>query len=300
MKNRYEAVPGEVLHGKWTGHKWRVDREIGRGANGVVYLVTGAIGQAALKFAGSSEVASETNTLKSLERVRGASPGPFFIEADDVEKDGVIYPFYIMEYIDGMMLHTFMRSKKEEWSFIILIRLLDFLAPLHQSGKIMGDLKPENFIVSGSAHTIRAVDMGGITKQGRSVKEYTSLYDRAAWHSGSREAEPAYDLFAASVLTIALVHKKEVQAAAGQLDRLISIIESSPVLRMAAPILKNALHGQYDSAMMMKKELLICLSGREPLRRSTKKKKKSRKWPVLFIILTVIIFLFFVTLKEMM
>ncbi|OMP66823.1 protein kinase domain-containing protein [Domibacillus epiphyticus] len=292
MKKRYEAVPGEILYGKWTGHKWHVEREIGRGANGIVYLVRGAIGQAALKFADSSAVAAETNTLQSLEPVRGFSPGPFFIEADDVEKNGVIYPFYIMEYIDGLMLHTFMRSKKKEWSFIILLRLLDFLAPLHQSGKIMGDLKPENFIVSGSAHLIRAVDMGGITKLGRSVKEYTALYDRAAWHSGTREAEPSYDLFAATVLTVALVHKNEVQEVSGRIDRLVDIIDSSLVLRKAAPILKNALHGQYDCALTMKKELLVCLSGREALRKRKKQKKKLRKWPVLFIILTVVCVLF--------
>jgi serine/threonine-protein kinase len=292
MKNRYEAMPGELLTGKWTGHTWRVEREIGRGANGTVYLVTGTIGQAALKFADSAAVASETNTLKSLERVRGASPGPFFIEADDVEKNGVIYPFYIMEYIDGLMLHTFMRNKKEEWSFILLLRLLDFLDPLHRSGKVMGDLKPENLIVSGPAHMIRAVDMGGITKKGRSVKEYTALYDRASWHSGTREAEPKYDLFAASVLTITLVHKKEVQDAAGQIERLTAIIESSPVLRLAAPILTQAMDGHYDCAQTMKKELLICLSDKEPTAMRARRKSKSKKWPMLLFFFTFILIVF--------
>lgn len=293
MKNPYEAITGELLIGKWTGHKWRVEREIGRGANGIVYLVTGTIGQAALKFADSAAVASETNTLKSLERVRGASPGPFFIEADDVEKNGVIYPFYIMEYIDGLMLHTFMRNKKEEWSFILLLRLLDFLEPLHNSGKIMGDLKPENLIVSGPTHMIRAVDMGGITKQGRSVKEYTTLYDRAAWRSGTREAEPAYDLFAASVLTITLVHKKEVQEADGQIERLIAIIESSPILQLAAPILQRAISGHYNCAKTMKKELLICLSGKKTTKlRTRRKKRKSKKWPVVLVFFTFILMVF--------
>lgn len=292
MKKRYEATPGELLTGKWTGHTWQVEREIGRGANGIVYLVSGTIGQAALKFADSAAVASETNTLKSLERVRGASPGPFFIEADDLEKNGGIYPFYIMEYIDGLMLHTFMRNKREEWIFIVLLRLLDFLEPLHNSGKIMGDLKPENLIVSGPAHRIRAVDMGGITKQGRSVKEYTTLYDRAAWRSGTREAEPAYDLFAASVMTIALMHKKEVQEAGGHVERLIAIIESSTVLQLAAPILKQAIKGHYNCAKTMKKELLICLADKEPTKMRTRKKSKSKKWPVLMVCFTFILMVF--------
>ncbi len=292
MKKRYEPIPGDVIRGKWTGHMWRVEREIGRGANGIVYLVTGAIGQAALKFADSASVASETNTLKSLERVRGTSPGPFFIEADDAEKEGRIYPFYIMEYISGPMLHTFMINKKKEWAFVLLIRLLDFLGPLHQASKIMGDLKPENFIVADSSHKIRAVDMGGITKQGRSVKEYTSLYDRAAWQAGTRKAEPSYDLFAVAVLTAALVEKKRTQEALGDVEKLAGIIDSSPVLCLAGPVLKKAIRSEYHDAQLMKKDLLYCITGKKTPTRKRKPKKSSKKW-VVFAGAFAIIFVMF-------
>lgn len=292
MKKRYEAVPGDVIKGKWTGHMWRVEREIGRGANGTVYLVTGAIGQAALKFADSASVASETNTLKSLERVRGASPGPFFIEADDAEDEHHIYPFYIMEYIYGPMLHIFMRNRKKEWAFIVLIRLLDFLKPLHESSKIMGDLKPENFIVADSNHTIRAVDMGGITKQGRAVKEYTALYDRAAWQAGTRKAEPSYDLFAVAVLAVALVEKERTQEALGNIKQLMAVIDSSSVLCRAAPVLKKALSSQYTDAQTMKRELLYCFAGNKTPKRKRKQKTASKKW-VVFASAFVIIFTLF-------
>ncbi|WP_052712063.1 protein kinase domain-containing protein [Domibacillus indicus] len=281
MKSQYNAEPGDLIKGKWTGHIWRIEREIGRGANGTVYLVTGEVGQAALKFADSASVASETNALTALERVRGTSPGPFFIEADDVEKEGVLYSFYIMEYIHGPMLHTFIKEKREEWAVILLIWLLNFLEPLHRSGSVMGDLKPENFIVAGKI--VRAVDVGGITKFGRSVKEYTALYDRAAWQAGTRKAEPSYDLFGAAVLITALVQKQLVQTALGNKNELAGIVQSSRTLQLIAPVLLKAFNSEYDSAFLMKKELLLCFAKKDTGTIRRKKKQASffsKKWVI--------------------
>lgn len=292
MKNQYDAKPGDLIKGKWTGHVWRIEREIGRGANGVVYLVTGAVGRAALKFADSASVASETNALTALERVRGTSPGPFFIEADDLEKKEAVYPFFLMEFIDGPMLHTFIKGKKEEWAIILLIWLLAFLESLHHLGYVMGDLKPENFIVTNKKK-IRAVDVGGITKFGRSIKEYTMLYDRAAWQAGTRKAEPAYDLFGAAVLTVTLVHKEAVQKAIGHTEELGKIVQSSPVLQPIAPVLCNAFESKYDSASNMKKELLLCFTKKNTRAGSRKRKKSSSgKWVMLAGALAAILMLF--------
>ncbi|SIR64946.1 protein kinase domain-containing protein [Domibacillus enclensis] len=272
MRNQYEVKSGDLIKGKWTGHIWRVEREIGRGANGIVYLVTGVVGQAALKFADSSSVAAETNSLTALERVRGSSPGPFFIEADDAEQGGAVHPFYIMEYIEGPMLHTFMKQKKQEWAIILLIWLLHFLEALHHAGCVMGDLKPENFIVTGDKNKIRAVDVGGITKFGRSVKEYTALYDRAAWQAGTRKAEPSYDLFGAAVLIAALVHRQPVHQALGDREALVRIIQSSAVLQKIAPVLTKALYNEYDQAVTMRKELLYCFAQSSSSPQKTKRK----------------------------
>ncbi|WP_050183669.1 protein kinase domain-containing protein [Domibacillus robiginosus] len=294
MKNQYEASPGELIKGKWTGHVWRIEREIGRGANGVVYLVSGAAGRAALKFADSASVASETNALTALERVRGESPGPFFIEADDLEIKGAIYPFFLMEFIDGPVLHTFIKGKREEWSIILLIWLLTFLESLHQLGHVMGDLKPENFIVTAQK-AVRAVDVGGITKFGRSVKEYTALYDRAAWQAGTRRAEPAYDLFGAAVLTVALLHKQAVQRALGDIEELKKIVQSSPVLQLIEPVLCNAFASKYDNASSMKKELLLCFAKTKTRTRAGRKKGKTfflGKWAMLAGALAAIVMLF--------
>ncbi|MEM1505861.1 protein kinase family protein [Domibacillus sp. 8LH] len=296
MKNRYEASPGEQIKGKWTGHVWRVEREIGRGANGIVYLVRGSAGRAALKFADSASVASETNALTALERVRGASPGPFFIEADDLEKEGAVYPFFLMEFIDGPMLHTFIKGKKEEWAIILLIWLLTFLESLHRLGHVMGDLKPENFIVV-SQKAIRAVDVGGMTKFGRSIKEYTALYDRAAWQAGTRRAEPAYDLFGAAVLTVSLLHKQAVQRALGHIDDLKSIVQLSPALQLIEPVLFNAFAGKYESASAMKRDLLLCFAKTKTKTRTRTGRQKRKtfwagKWFVLAGALAAILMLF--------
>ncbi len=60
-------APGTVLSGKWTGETFKVQRRLGEGANGTVYLVYTVRGMAALKLCpGASEVALEWGTLAEL------------------------------------------------------------------------------------------------------------------------------------------------------------------------------------------------------------------------------------------
>ena len=80
-----------------------------------------------------------------------------------------------MEYIEGKNLLSFIREKGTAWVPILILQLLSDLDNLHQQGWVFGDLKPENLIVTNTPVKIRCIDVGGTTKVGRAIKEYTEF-----------------------------------------------------------------------------------------------------------------------------
>src|SRR5699024_10215824 len=134
----------------------------------------------------------EVNVLRSLKRVQDKYLGPYLLDVDDWEStDKQTYSFYVMEYINGVSLTNFLRTNGVEWIGIIMTRLLNQLHHLHKQGWIFGDLKAENIMIESQPLNVRFVDVGGTTKIGRSIKEYTEFYDRGYWEAGTRRAEPS-------------------------------------------------------------------------------------------------------------
>lgn len=102
---------GTVITGKWRGNRYVVERMLGKGANGTVYLVQreGRREKYALKVGNDTlELQSEINVLTTLQscrkrsehRARRESPlSSYLLESDDF-KDGVNEPFYVMRYVE--------------------------------------------------------------------------------------------------------------------------------------------------------------------------------------------------------
>lgn len=195
---------GQVIQGKWHKKTYHVIRELGSGAVGTVYLCVADGRKVALKVSEQmSSISSEVNVLKSFQSVQGTRLGPSLIDVDDyISERGHPFPFYVMEYVEGIPLHQFIQRNGREWLFSLLIGLAKDLEALHQMGYVFGDLKMENLIVTSRPIRLRWVDVGGTTLQGRAIKEYTEFYDRAYWEAGDRKAEPRYDLFALAMVIL--------------------------------------------------------------------------------------------------
>lgn len=116
--------------------------------------------------------------------------------------------FYVMEYIEGPLLLRYVNEKGEEWTPVLISQLLSSLSAIHREGWVFGDLKPENLIVTGPPPQIRCIDVGGTTKEGRAIKEYTEFFDRGYWEFGTRKAEPSYDLFSVAMIMVNCAVKK--------------------------------------------------------------------------------------------
>ncbi|WP_042354690.1 protein kinase domain-containing protein [Bacillus rubiinfantis] len=261
-KNQSKVNPGTVITGKWHGNQYVVMKELGSGANGIVYLAKFKGMYAALKMSDSGmSITSEVNVLKSFAKVQGSqSLGPSLLDVDDWQTRYGLTSFYAMEYIKGPDLLTFIQQKGRAWVPILFLQLLNDLAQLHSHGWIFGDLKPENLIVSGPPPKIRCIDVGGTTKQGRSIKEFTEFFDRGYWGLGSRKAEVTYDLFAVAMIMINTAYPKRFLKSEGGIVQLKQAIKKSPDLHPFENVIVNALQGRYQNANEMRQALLNCLS----------------------------------------
>lgn len=268
---------GTVIKGKWHQNSYKILKALGFGATGAVYLAESSSGLAALKLSENSMgVISEVNVLKRLAKVQGTSLGPYLIDVDDWHNhaSGKVLPFYVMEYVKGEHLITFIKKKGTVWIDVLIIQLLSNLELLHQSGWVFGDLKPDNIIVTGPPPKIRCIDVGGTTIAGRSIKEFTEFFDRGYWELGTRKAEPAYDLFAVAMIMINAVFPKRFSKKGNGKEQLQQIIHSHPYLKERKHVLTKALFGSYSSASAMKKDLLHFPSAATQQKRAAVQTKK--------------------------
>jgi serine/threonine-protein kinase len=263
MKNSAaDLQPGIRLKGKWHKGNYPLIRKLGSGAIGTVYLTKRNGVDAALKISDKrTSMTMEMNVLQSLKKVQGHFLGPCLFDSDDyVSPSGKLYTFYVMEYIQGSKLDTYIKAKGSEWLPVLLLGLLEDLDHLHQAGWVFGDLKLDNLVVCENPVRLRWVDVGGTTQKGRAIKEYTEFYDRGHWGMGSRKAEPSYDLFALAMTALEIVNggrflkgdtpKAAIRAALSRAEKL-------------RPILDKALTGKYTDSAAMKQDLVKHLMRRK-------------------------------------
>lgn len=296
FSNRRECklLVGTTLLGKWNKKPYKILKELGSGATGVVYLAESLGRLVALKVgANSMSITSEVNVLKHFSKVQGQALGPSLLDVDDFIIHGEPVSFYAMEYLQGEELLSFITKKGEEWLGIFIVQLLGDLDRLHRTGWAFGDLKPENLLITGPPPRIRWFDVGGTTKFGRSIKEYTEFYDRGYWGLGSRVAEPSYDLFCVAMIMIHCAYKKRFDKKGSRpLEQLKEAIEKNATLRRYKHVLLKALCGKYNHALAMKKDLIEAMQKQPSYERvavKKKKKKKERYFVELFLVITFLL-----------
>ncbi|RYG72681.1 protein kinase family protein [Lentibacillus lipolyticus] len=250
--------PGTVITGKWHRKRYVIKRRLGRGAVGTVYLCEQNGRYAALKISeNAASMTVEVNVLKSLGKVQGNRLGPSLLDVDDWEVSAdAKYAFYVMEYLDGKPLQAFIKRHGQEWVGAFMLQLLGDLEHLHKAGWVFGDFKPENLIVVPSPPKVRWIDVGGTTKIGRSIKEYTEFYDRGYWGMGSRRAEPSYDLFALAMIFLTIYYPTRFEKGPNPKATLFKKLNNVQQLHIYRHCLKKALLGHYQSSAQMRKEIL--------------------------------------------
>jgi serine/threonine protein kinase len=268
-----------VIKGKWHLNQYTILKELGYGANGIVYLAKYKNTHVALKMSDNGmSITSEVNVLKSFAKVQGSALGPSLLDVDDWKSNHGQISFYVMEYIQGPDFLTFIGQRDKSWIPILILQLLNDLNKLHENGWVFGDLKPENLIVTGPTPRIRCIDVGGTTLSGRAIKEFTEFYDRGYWGLGTRKADPAYDLFAVGMIIINTSYPKRFNRSAGGITQLREAIRKEKELIPFERVIVKSLQGQYANALQMRADILSITkvkSSTEPVRTQVQQTQKS-------------------------
>lgn len=250
-------APGTTLRGKWNKNMYTIKRKLGEGAIGTVYLCDTSGKQAALKISDKgSSITTEVNVLKAMQQAQEKNLGPYLLDVDDwLTPDNTRYSFYVMEYVQGESVINFIKRRGSAWIGVFMLQLLHDLEKLHQSGWVFGDLKTDNLLISHAPTRIRWIDVGGTTKIGRSIKEYTEFFDRGYWGLGSRRAEESYDLFSFAMVFLNLYYPKHFPKKGHPRQQLFKKIDAVQALQPYSGCLKKAISGNYQSSAAMRDEL---------------------------------------------
>ena len=253
--------PGMTITGKWKHARYRVERLLGEGSNGKVYLVLQERDRSycALKVgADAVDLQSEINVLKLLDKEQGRrgalAQDAFLLDVDDLYAlDGREYPFYTMKYVRGSTLSDYLKQQGMEWFPLVGLTVLNKLAELHERGWVFGDLKVENVLVADYGYA-QLVDFGGVTANGKGIRQFTEIYDRGYWNCGTRTADAKYDLFSYAVLCIHLHESKRLKALTKELlpqnrseTELMRIVLESEGLKPVAGWIGKALSGKFEN-----------------------------------------------------
>ena len=221
--------PVALSSGTLVAHKYRVERLLGQGGMGAVYLAENIdIGrQVAIKLLLPELVNNEqVITRFRLEARAAAAIGhPGIIDVLDLGRAEDGAAFIVMEFLRGESLRDRMnRGDRLSAGEAIAIgdEILAALEAAHQQGVIHRDLKPDNiFLVSQPAAMVKILDFGvsklmtgDVELTGTGTILGTPLYMPPEQARGTREVGPSADLYSfGAVLYHALAGEPPFQGA---------------------------------------------------------------------------------------
>ncbi len=159
---------GQTLDGKY-----KIEREIGRGGMGTVYLAThvGTERPVALKIIAPQYMqrAEFVERFRREARAAGRLRHPNVVDVTDFgfseSKQGKV-AYLVMEYLDGVTLGEVLEEEKKlplGWSLDILEQVCSAVNEAHAQGIIHRDLKPDNIWLEPNqrgGYTVKVLDFG--------------------------------------------------------------------------------------------------------------------------------------------
>ena len=196
-----------------------IEKSLGSGSYGSVYLVSGKGQQYAVKFIPYNPDAVER--VVSEVQITSKVNSPYIVTyyglyISDVTLEGKTKRYYLlpMKYIPGVTLDKFIRVlpkiNRQEYQRTILLlmkQVFSALRDLHNKGIVHADIKEENVLVDKTAQ-IHLIDFGLSCTEGNCVNRGTPLYMPWEIHEYYDEDQEVFykqDIWAAGVMFYRIV-----------------------------------------------------------------------------------------------
>src|SRR5438093_3215953 len=203
--------------------RYQIERAIGRGAMGVVYLAFDPVleRQAAIKVMTTSGEVDEELRTRFFREARSAArlKHPNIIAVYDMGEDRK-RPFIAMEFVDGQDLKTLIETRvfiPFERKLDLVIQICRALHYAHRNGVIHRDVKPGNISITHEGQVkildfgLARLDSSEITRTGMMMG--TPYYMSPEQVRGSRDLDGRSDLFSVAVVLYELItHTKPFEA----------------------------------------------------------------------------------------
>ncbi|HRI10827.1 MAG TPA: serine/threonine-protein kinase, partial [Nannocystaceae bacterium] len=157
---RLRLTYGEGSPEPVTFRDWNIERKLGRGGMGAVYLATHrTLGRkVALKILAGDPHRDLVREARAL----AASPDPRVIQIFSVDDSAPPTIIIEMEYVDGQNLRAWRSDTNPSWRTVteIFVAVAEGLAAIHRAGLVHRDIKPDNVLIARDRTTIKIVDFG--------------------------------------------------------------------------------------------------------------------------------------------
>jgi serine/threonine-protein kinase len=160
----------DVRKGDLLAGKYRVERTLGRGGMGIVYLAKHVEldKHVAVKLMLPEATKSEESVARFVREARAAAKilSQHVVRVSDVGMHEGTRPYMAMEYLQGSDLHQLLAERKRlplADTAEYLLQALEALAEAHALGIVHRDLKPENLFVTQRPHDtpiVKVLDFG--------------------------------------------------------------------------------------------------------------------------------------------
>lgn len=213
-----ERYLGEVLD-----EKYRIEKLLGKGGMGAVYLAThlGTDRPVALKIIAPEFMRNDefVERFKREARAAGRLRHPNVVDVTDfgfAQHGRELVAYLVMEYLDGCTLADVLAEDARlplDWVVDILEQVCSAVDEAHQQGIVHRDLKPDNIWLEPNrrgGYTIKVLDFGVAKLAGETIEpSLTALSETESQAQSTSSAPPA---------RISLPHASELTEAATLLD----------------------------------------------------------------------------------
>lgn len=234
-----------VIKGKWNKKSYYIDKFLEKGGIGNVYKV---VDEEGIIFAlkSSKDLISLTKEYKMLKKFSYMSAIPQVYELDDGYIQGEKIHFIIMEYIEGLSLKKYLLKDiniKDILSIAIIIA--EILEEIYLKGYIYWDVKLENILIDKDNMKVRIVDLGGVSKIGQSIKEYTPTYNVHCWRDIAYYDDKSL-IFAINMIIISFLYKKEYNPLTNSIEDISYRVKGSKFDTNLEKVLINGMTDNYN------------------------------------------------------